>query len=135
LPPLTNLSFSHDYQYIAGITWEGVFHSWNLKNQQHQHIIKKMLIKHTVGLVPVDAHTFSVYGRGGTDDHPVEATNIYTASGNLLEKIYPYSSYRRFRLFAYRAKNQKWILDMSDPYSTDSYLDILDTKPVKLSIA
>jgi len=130
LPPLTNLSFSHDYQYIAGITWEDVFHSWNLKNQQH--VIKKMSIKHTVGLVPVDAHAFSVYGRSGTDDDPVEATNIYAASGKLLEKIDSHSSYRRFRLFAYRAKNQKWMIDMYEPNSIDSYFDILNTKTGKI---
>jgi WD40 repeat protein len=130
LPPLTNISFSHDYQYIAGITWEGVFYSWNLKNQQH--ISKKMSIKHTVGLVPVDAHTFSVYGRSGNDDHPVEATNVYAASGNLLEKIDSHSSYLRFRLSAYRARNQKWMIDMSEPNSIDSYFDILDTKTSKI---
>ena len=104
LPPLNQVAISNDNQYIAGISWDGRFQSWNIKTQKQ--ITKKTLYSHCILIYPHDDNHFLIYGLTGDDKHWNDASGIFAADGTFIQKknknVYqPLYNGQKWRIISY----------------------------------
>lgn len=104
LPRLLRLTISNDNQYIAGISWDGGYQSWNIKTQKQ--ITKKTLYSHCILIYPHDDNHFLIYGLTGDNKHWNDVSGIFAADGTFIQEkdknVYqPIYNGQRWRIISY----------------------------------